>query len=90
MIPPFWNASSPASVDLKVCKARTRVTMFPFSAIAEFEAAGVVVEAVVVVTTAEAGDAAGEAEELAAELDRMEDTWLCVGHCGCGWACGCW
>ena len=68
--------------------------MFPFSVIAEFEvaatAAGVVVDAVVVVITPEAGDAAGVAEELAAELDRMEDTWLCVGHCGCGWACGCW
>ena len=53
--------------------------MFPFSAIAEFEvaaAATTAVEAVVVFT--EAGDAAGAAEELAAELDRMEDTWLGV------------
>jgi hypothetical protein len=68
--------------------------MFPFSVIAEFEvaaaAATMAVEAVVVVFTAEAGDAAGAAEELAAELDRMEDTWLGVCDCGCGWVCGCW
>ena len=79
MISPFSNASSPASVGSKVCKARTRVTMFPLSAIAEFEvaaAATTAVEAVVVFT--EAGDAAGAAEELAAELDRMEDMWLGV------------
>ena len=31
MISPFSKANSPGSVGSKVCKARTRVTMFPFA-----------------------------------------------------------
>jgi hypothetical protein len=81
MISPFSNASSPGSVGSKVCNARTRVTMFPFSAIAEPEVAAAAGVAVVVVITAETGDAAGAAEELA---------WLGVCDCGGGWVCGCW
>jgi len=66
-------------------KARTRVTMFPISAIAEPEVvAGV---AVVVSTTAEAGDATGLVEELVAEVDRAVEPRL---DCGCGWLCGGW
>ena len=71
MISPFSNASSPASVGSKVCKARTRVTMLPFSPIAEpvAAAAGVAVVAVVVVIAADA-----------AEVDGAEDTWLEIGR----------
>jgi hypothetical protein len=62
--------------------------MFPTSAIAEPEVAGV---AVVVATTAEAGDAA-TAEKLAAEVGTLEEAWLgvCDCDCGCGWVCGGW
>lgn len=82
MISPFSNASSPGSVGSKVCKARTRVTMFPFSTMAESEvaaAAGVAVVVVVVLATA----TAGAAEEPAAKADGMEDVWRC--NCACGW-----
>jgi len=33
MTSPFSNASSPGSVGLNVCKARTRVTIFPLAGI---------------------------------------------------------
>ena len=84
MISPFSNANSPGSVGSKGCKARTRVTILPLSAIAEPDLAPAGVVVVVLVT---AVAAAGVTEELAGDADGVEDTWLC--DCGCGWVCGC-
>jgi len=79
MISPLSNASSPGSVGAKACKARTRVTVFPFSAIAELEAAaaaGVVVVAVAVVITAAAQELPPQGMGYEQGHNRHPDIWV--------------